>query len=216
MNTWRTNTGQTHSGHTNSGQTTTGPADSGHANAAATTNFSILAVCTANICRSPMIELLLRQRLDPAKFSVSSAGVQGWNRAPVDSMVTLELARFGARAAGFQSRALKDEFIDQADLILTATRDHRAHVLGRSPDALRKTYTLLEFAELMSGPDLEPALATSPVALIEETFKRRGQVRQGLDLSDPYRQAPDVHRAVAEQVRAAVDAIAKQLTNVAT
>lgn len=174
--------------------------------------FSILAVCTANICRSPMIELLLRKQLDPEKFSVGSAGVHGWNRAPVDSMVTLELARFGVRAAGFQSRALNDQLINEADLILAATRDHRAHILGRSPDALRKTFTLLEFAALMDGVTSEPTtIVASPTTLVEESFKRRSQARKDLDLSDPYRQGPDVHRAVAEKVRDAVSAIARQL-----
>jgi protein-tyrosine phosphatase len=175
--------------------------------------FSILAVCTANICRSPMIELLLRKQLDPEKFTVGSAGVHGWNRAPVDSMVTMELARFGVRAAGFQSRALNDQLINQADLILAATRDHRAHILGRSPDALRKTFTLLEFAALMDGATAEPSVVASPATLVEESFKRRGQARKDLDLSDPYRQGPDVHRAVAEKVRDAVSVIARQLAD---
>ena len=40
-----------------------------------THRFAILAVCTANICRSPMIEALLRARLDDDKFEVASAGV---------------------------------------------------------------------------------------------------------------------------------------------
>jgi len=193
------------------------------------TTFSILAVCTANICRSPMIELLLRKQLDPDKFTVGSAGVHGWNRAPVDSMVTLELARFGVRAAGFQSRALSDQLINEADLILAATRDHRAHILGRSPDALRKTFTLLEFAALMDGStgdqtgeapteptDEQPAgraVVTSPKALVEESFNRRSQARKDIDLSDPYRQGPDVHRAVAERVRDAVAVVARRLAD---
>jgi protein-tyrosine phosphatase len=42
--------------------------------------FAILAVCTANICRSPMMEALLRARLDPRQFEVASAGVKGWDR----------------------------------------------------------------------------------------------------------------------------------------
>jgi len=177
------------------------------------TAFSILAVCTANICRSPMIELLLRKQLDPEKFTVGSAGVHGWNRAPVDSMVTMELARFGIRAAGFQSRALNDQLINEADLVLAATRDHRAHILGRSPDALRKTFTLLEFAALMDGATADAPVVASPAALVEESFKRRGQARKDLDLSDPYRQGPDVHRAVAEKVRDAVSVIARQLAD---
>lgn len=185
----------------------------GQVNPGNVTGFSILAVCTANICRSPMIELLLRKQLDPEKFSIGSAGVHGWNRAPVDSMVTLELARLGVRAAGFQSRALNDQLINEADLILAATRDHRAHILGRSPDALRKTFTLLEFAALMDESEAEPAVVASPATLVEESFKRRGQARKDLDLSDPYRQGPDVHRAVAEKVRDAVSTIARQLAD---
>lgn len=194
--------------------------------ATTTDPFSILAVCTANICRSPMIELLLRKHLDGDAFSVGSAGVHGWNRAPVDSMVTLELARLGVRAAGFQSRALNDELIEQADLILVATRDHRAHILGRSPDALRKTFTLLEFATLMAGPErdgdsdsgeeaagIDFQAFRTPADLVAETFKRRSQARKGLDLFDPYRQGPDIHRAVAEQVRDAIAVIARRLND---
>jgi protein-tyrosine phosphatase len=171
------------------------------------TPFSILAVCTANICRSPVMEILLRQRLDPDRFSVASAGVLGWRDAPVDSMVVLELERLGARSDGFSSRVLADEMVEQADLILTATRDHRAEVLSRNPSALRRTFTLREFAGLVAGVQ-----ATSPRELVADAYRRRSEGHDDVDLPDPFRQPPAVHRSVTDQIAAAVDTIAGRLS----
>lgn len=170
--------------------------------------FRILAVCTANICRSPMVEILLRQRLDPDVFDVASAGVQGWHQAPVDSMVVLELERLGARAEGFASRALDAEMVSDADLILTATRDHRSVVLGRHPGALRRTFTLREFAELVE----DMIGVSSPAEMVAEAYRRRSEAGKDLDLPDPFRRPPDVHRVVADQIAAAVGVVAERLS----
>lgn len=170
--------------------------------------FRILAVCTANICRSPMVEILLRQRLDPEIFEVSSAGVQGWREAPVDSMVVLELERLGARADGFASRTFEDGMADDAELILTATRDHRAEVLSRCPGALHRTFTLREFASLVENM----IGVSSPAEMVAEAYRRRSEAGSDLDLPDPYRGPPDVHRAVADQVSVAVRIVAERLS----
>lgn len=170
--------------------------------------FRILAVCTANVCRSPMIEILLRQRLDPEVFEVASAGVQGWREAPVDSMVVLELERLGARADGFSSRALEEHMVNGADLILTATRDHRAVVLDRYPEGLRRTFTVREFAELVENM----IGVSSPAEMVREAYRRRSEAGTDLDLPDPFRRPPDVHRAVADQIGEAVGIIAERLS----
>ena len=169
--------------------------------------FHILAVCTANICRSPTVEILLRGRLDPQRFEVRSAGTHGWNRAPVDSMVVLELARLGASAEGFSSRPLTDDDLVWADLILTATREHRGYVLDRSPAVLSKTFTLREFASLV-----DDAVASSPSALVVDSYRHRSQATGDPDVGDPFRRPPAVHREVADQIAAAVDTIADALT----
>lgn len=169
--------------------------------------FSILTVCTANICRSPTMEILLRQRLDPSRFTVASAGVFGWDDAPVDGMVVLELARLGASAEGFSSRSIDEDMVREADLVLTATRDHRAYLLDRLPDALRRTFTLREFAALVSDVD-----ASSPRDLVEHAYRHRSAAQDDPDLDDPYRQPPAVHRAVVDQIREAVEVIADRLT----
>jgi len=168
--------------------------------------FRILAVCTANICRSPMVEILLRQRLDPHIFDVASAGVQGWREAPVDSMVVLELERLGASAEGFSSRPLERQLVEDADLILSATRGHRSEVVGRFPGVLRRSFTVREFASLVDGVE-----ASSPTDLVHAAFRRRSEAGDDVDLLDPFRQPPAVHRAVANQVAAAVEVVADRL-----
>ena len=169
--------------------------------------FTILTICTANICRSPMMEILLRERLDPKRFEIASAGVRGWDAAPVDSMVVLELARLGHEATGHQSRALDVHHVEQADLVLTAAREHRASVLAMSPRALRKTFTLREFAAL-----IEDVESDSLEDLVAEASRRRSTAPSDVDLLDPYMREPEIHHQVADKIAAAVDIVATRLS----
>ncbi len=169
--------------------------------------FAILAVCTANICRSPMMEVLLRERLDPALFEVASAGVRGRVGQPMDAMSEMELMRMGTSAGSFRSHPLDDYLIASADLIVTATRAHRSRVLEDEPRALRKTFTLREFSALCgSAPE-----GLHGTALVADVAARRQDFRGDPDVADPYRRSPKVHRATADQIAAAVDAIVARL-----
>jgi len=168
--------------------------------------FAILAVCTANICRSPMIEILLRARLDDTRFEVASAGVRGWDRQPMDEAAAMELARIGYPSDSFRSHAIDSYLIESADLILTATREHRSSVLAMNPQALRRSFTLIEFAaltELVDGDD--------PAALVAQAAVRRSLAPAQADVKDPYRRGPDVHRATADQIDSAVSTVAARL-----
>ena len=171
-----------------------------------THRFAILAVCTANICRSPMIEALLRAQLDSAKFEVASAGVRGWDRQPMDAMAAMELLRLGHSAESFRSHAIDSYLVDSADLILTATQSHRSDVLSLNPRALRRTFTVREFAalcELVQGDD--------PQTLVAEAARQRSQAPPDIDIGDPYRRSPDIHRATADQIDEAVRTISDRL-----
>lgn len=169
--------------------------------------FTILTICTANICRSPMMEILLRARLDPRRFEIASAGVRGWDAAPIDSMVVLELARLGHSATDHRARVLEVHHLEQADLILTAAREHRAAVLAMSPRALRKTFTLREFAALVDGVESE-----SLEDLVSDASRSRSTAPSDVDVVDPYRRDPDVHHQVADEIAAAVDIVANRLS----
>jgi protein-tyrosine phosphatase len=169
--------------------------------------FTILTVCTANICRSPLMEVLFRERLDPERFEIASAGVRGWEDAPIDSMVVLELARLGHEATGHHSRALDVHHVEQADLVLTAAREHRAAVLAMSPRALRKTFTLLEFAALIDGVESD-----SLEDLVADASRRRSTAPTDVDVPDPYMREPEIHHQVADQIAAAVDVVVARLS----
>lgn len=172
--------------------------------------FAILAVCTANICRSPLIEALLRSQLDGARFEVASAGVQGWDRQPMDSMAAMELARLGLSATTFRSHAIDSYLVDSADLILTATRTHRSDVLGVNPQALRRSFTLLEFAALSGSVE-----ADTPTELVAQAALHRSLAPAKIDIGDPFRRGPAVHRAVADQIADAVSTVSARLNALA-
>ena len=168
--------------------------------------FAILAVCTANICRSPIMEALLRARLDDEEFEVASAGTQGWDQQPMDGMAAMELMRLGYSSKTFRSHAIDTYLVDSADLIVTATRAHRSAVLEITPAALRRTFTLLEFAALcgiVEGDD--------PRALVADASRQRSKAPSDIDIGDPYRRSPEVHRHTADQIDAAVRTISDRL-----
>lgn len=170
--------------------------------------FAILAVCTANICRSPMIEILLRAELAPSEFEVGSAGVQGWDREPMDAMAAMELMRLGQVPGKFRSHAIDSYLIGSADLILTASKWHRSEVLARDPRALRRTFTLVEFAALTEQVD-----GADPRALVAEASRQRSLAPAEVDIGDPYRRSPEVHRETADQIDQAVRTISSRLNS---
>ncbi len=172
--------------------------------------FAILAVCTANICRSPLIEILLRAELDPRLFEVASAGVQGWDRAPMDTMAAMELMRLGHSPGAFRSHAIDSYLVDSADLILTATKGHRSAVLALNPRALRRTFTLLEFAALC-----EEVEGAYPTDLVAEAARQRSLAPAEVDIGDPFRRSPDIHRRTADEIAEATHKVGARLNALA-
>lgn len=172
--------------------------------------FTILTVCTANICRSPLMELLLRQQLDTSYYEVGSAGVRGFRNASMDPDAAKQAVRFGADPRKFKSRALTEDIVKVSSLILTATREHRSNVLSLSPMALRRTFTLLEFAQLAhfyAGEPLEE--------LIADAGRHRSKATGDIEIGDPYRQGELVHQQVAEKILRGVRDLSATLNDVA-
>lgn len=165
--------------------------------------FGILTVCTANICRSPFTELLLKDRLDSGLFEVASAGTRGWDAAPMDADAAAELARFDVDASAFRSRPIDAAAVDMAHLILTATKDHRSEVLGVNPVALRRTFTIKEFAHLV-----RPVDGATLSDMVTDASLRRSEGPADVDITDPYRGDVALHHSVADQIDTAVRQIA--------
>ena len=166
--------------------------------------FRILHVCTGNICRSPMAEHLMRaglqQRLGPGaeRFVIESAGTWGHTGSPMESYALSTLKTYGVDGADFTARELIAEHVVAADLILGATREHRAAAVVLHPRAAARTFTLREFARLAGAVDPGSLPAGDPVerarALVRAAAAHRGLVPPDRprddDLEDPY-QAPE-------------------------
>lgn len=172
--------------------------------------FTILTVCTANICRSPLMELLLRKQLDTSVYEVGSAGVRGFRNYPMDPEAAEQAVRFGTNPTSFKSRAVDENIIKVSGLILTATREHRSSVLALSPMALRRTFTLLEFAQLAAEYAGEPLNE-----LISDAGRHRSKATGDLDVGDPFRQGVLVHQQVAERILRATRQVSEILNAVA-
>ena len=91
----------------------------------------ILLVCTGNICRSPLAAALLQRALAERGIEgidVSSAGTGAWDGAPVSEGAYLVGLERGLDLSAHRARLLTRELIEEADLVLTMARHHRARV----------------------------------------------------------------------------------------
>ncbi|WP_293787008.1 hypothetical protein [uncultured Aeromicrobium sp.] len=168
--------------------------------------FRILTVCTANVCRSPLAAGLLRRRLDSEAFVVESAGVRAPDGGRTDPHVVQRLTRRGIQLPDLAARQLTADIARRADLILTATRDHRTQVLEVFPGALRRTFTLVEFAALAPR-----VAADSADDLVRGAAMIRTEGPQDIDIADPIGQSEEFHDEVARRIEEAVDVIATHL-----
>ncbi|MCM2387892.1 protein-tyrosine-phosphatase [Streptomyces albipurpureus] len=202
--------------------------------------FRILHVSTGNVCRSPITERLTRHALSGrlgnplpgyaggapiGGLIVESAGTWGHEGAPMEANAEVVLADFGADPSGFTGRELLDEHVIRADLVLTATRDHRAQVISMGHSAGLRTFTLKEFTRLVRA--IDPA--TLPDAKDEGVVERaRALVRAAAALRgwllapspdadevyDPYGAPITFFRSIGDEINQALDPVLTALTGI--
>jgi protein-tyrosine phosphatase len=130
--------------------------------------FAILFVCHANLCRSPLAEYLARRALDDAfgwaarSIAVASAGTNAYAGWPMHQASATVLAETGADGASFLSRRLEARLLTAADLVLTADRSQRSECAELAPESLGRTFTLRQFARLVTVVPAVPGMVTGP------------------------------------------------------
>lgn len=94
-------------------------------------------ICTGNICRSPMVEVILQDliALDPVlkgHVLVTSAGTARWHvGSPMDERARRALNRAGYYQLGSPGAFADTTYLDRQDLVLVMTREHRHDVYQR-------------------------------------------------------------------------------------
>ena len=177
----------------------------------------ILLVCTGNICRSPLAEQLLRARFQALglQAEVRSAGTRAMVASPMTDEAAALALKYGAHSIDHSARQLTEQLVADADLILTATRDHRREVVTLLPKATRYTFTLNQFARLVSAAEAEPS-ASAFSAFVASIAATRGLHPSPNpptldDIDDPYRQSAAVYSRVAAIIDDSVTTIAAAL-----
>jgi protein-tyrosine phosphatase len=194
--------------------------------------FSVLTVCTGNLARSPISAQLLaaRTRQIPAVV-VTSAGTRAHEGDPMTTQAADISLRYGGEPAGHRATELTAGEIAGADLVLTATRQHRAAAVTLVPRAARYTFTLRQFARLVSSLDLAEVAPSEPSptgqftdvdclkALVAAAASHRGFLPplanpDDDDIEDPFRQSQTVYDRVGALIDGDVTTIASAFATV--
>jgi protein-tyrosine phosphatase len=135
----------------------------------------ILTVCTGNICRSPLAEALLRDRLTRAGQSaeVRSAGTGALSGHPADPITQELAAEQGISLDEHTAFPITTTLTRWADLILTMEHAHQTRLIELDPTARGKVFLLGHW--------------------------------QDREITDPYRRDHDVYREVQQQILEGVE-----------
>lgn len=117
----------------------------------------ILIVCTANICRSPVAEALLRAHLQKrglAQWTVGSAGTWALQQRAASQFSINVCEKMGLDITGHRSRMIDDKLLQQADLVLCMEAGHVEALQTEFTSHADKIHLLSEMAgELYSVHD---------------------------------------------------------------
>ncbi|KGA97043.1 protein tyrosine phosphatase [Alkalihalobacillus alcalophilus ATCC 27647 = CGMCC 1.3604] len=128
----------------------------------------ILFICTGNTCRSPLAEILLKEKAG-SQFDVQSAGIYAFPGSPASAGTTEVLEKRNLKADEHLSQALTLDLVDWADVVLTMTESHRQQLISQYPEHEIKTYSLTSFVEEVG--DISDPFG-GPVEVYEQTAQQ--------------------------------------------
>ena len=111
---------------------------------------TIVTVCTANICRSPMAAALLHHALQAQpepwrSLRVVSAGVAARAGELVSENSVLALKKVGIDVSQHRSRPLTQKMLDEALMVLCMTESHRAMIQVQADPVPKHLYLFRQF-----------------------------------------------------------------------
>jgi len=142
-------------------------------------------VCTGNICRSPMAEIVLREHAARRgladRIAIGSWGTGDWHVGQgADERTVAALDRAGFDGTAHRARAIDGFAATEADLLVALDRSHVAALRGLRPDAGERLVLLRAFDPEADGDE---------------------------DVPDPYWSGPDEFDRVLAMITRSVDGL---------
>lgn len=188
--------------------------------------LKIVAVCTGNICRSPLSEYILKDALDGAHFSISSAGTRAVRDGQVPEQQVKIAHKLGLDGiVTHRPRQMSVEQLQGAHLVLAASLRHRRRIVRTLPSASSHAFTMREFAHLapyVNDSDLTELLEQGVPPLVvaaAAVHQLRGTVpippeEDAYDIVDPFGKDKKTYRISADQLVAAHQSIVEFLQRI--
>ena len=124
------------------------------------------------------------------------------------------IAQAGGDPDRFSARRLIEKMVREADLVLALTRAHRGEVAELWPKAVRRSFTLKEFARLLGEIDSPELPNGTPAARLRAAvpmaLSRRHYVADmsNDDVIDPYSRSAEVYGKAFDDIERAIATIA--------
>ena len=149
---------------------------------------SILFVCTANVCRSPMAEALFMQKLEqrrlsdpdfPPDWRVGSAGTWASEGEPAALRSQKVMLERGLDLRKHRSRRVTLEILGSYNLILVMEQSHKEALRVEFPGLTRRIFLLGEMAGLLR--DVRDPIAGTMADYIDVARELDSLLSQGFE-----------------------------------
>lgn len=148
--------------------------------------MKIMFICTGNICRSAMAHFMLEKmaKEENKDIKVYSCGIYAENGdIPTFEGVTV-MKKYGIDISKHRATNIRQSNIEDMDIILCATNNHKNSVIAMYPELKDKVYTMKEYAECG---------------------------KNDMDIKDPWGYGIDVYRECAKEIENCIKKIVEKV-----
>ena len=128
--------------------------------------MNILFVCSGNISRSFLAEILLKNEIETLKedhISVASAGLYAYPGSPPDLKMIEYLSKMGMTAKNHEAKQITKQDVDWAHLILVMEKEHKTVLKELWPGIVDKVKRLGRYiSEDQKADDIIDPFGRSP------------------------------------------------------
>ena len=148
--------------------------------------MKIMFICTGNICRSAMAHKMLEKKAKEQNknIEVYSCGIWAQNGDIPTYEGKMVMQDYDIDLSNHRATNIRNSNIEEMDVILCATNNHKANVIAMYPELKEKIFTMKEYA---GYPDYD------------------------LDISDPWGYGIEVYKKCAKEIEECIEKILEKI-----